>query len=140
MFVDVSGDGGVLKETTKDGNGVAPKQGQVVFAHYTGTLESGQVFDSSRSKPYRAKYGFYFPLGGGAVIKGWDVGFASMSIGECAKLKLRGDYAYGARGSPGSGIPPNATLIFDVELLDARTMTEAEMDAVDAEVNAMRGK
>jgi len=89
-----------------------PKQGQTVHVHYTGTLQNGTKFDSSRDrgKP------FTFKIGTGTVIKGWDEGFKQLSVGTKAKLTCSPDYAYGARGHPGV-IPPNATLIFDVELL-----------------------
>ncbi len=136
---DVSGDGGVLIESTKAGNGVTPEPGQMVFVQYVGKLEDGRVFDSTRNKPHRREIGFYFALGEGAVIKGWDVGFQHMSVGECAILTLRHDYAYGERGSPGSGIPPRATLVFEVELVDARTMTTEEIEEMDAKVEALRG-
>lgn len=89
-----------------------PKAGDNVTMHYTGTLENGKVFDSSvtRGKP------FQFTVGVGQVIKGWDEGVPQLSLGEKAKLIIPGDKAYGPRGYPGL-IPPNATLIFDVELL-----------------------
>uniref|UniRef100_T1E3B9 peptidylprolyl isomerase n=1 Tax=Psorophora albipes TaxID=869069 RepID=T1E3B9_9DIPT len=85
-----------------------PKSGQVAVVHYTGTLDNGKVFDSS--KPFR------FTVGKGEVIRGWDEGVAQMSVGQRAKLVCSPDYAYGSRGHPGV-IPPNATLTFDVELL-----------------------
>lgn len=80
--------------------------------HYTGTLQDGTVFDSSirKGRPFR------FRIGIGQVIQGWDEGVMSMSLGEKAKLTITGDYAYGPNGIPGV-IPPNATLIFEVELL-----------------------
>lgn len=89
-----------------------PKTGQVAVVHYTGTLDDGKVFDSSRTrgKPFR------FTVGRGEVIRGWDEGVAQMSVGQRAKLVCSPDYAYGSRGHPGV-IPPNATLTFDVELL-----------------------
>ena len=139
MARDVSGDGGVLLETTKAGNGTKPEPGQIVFVQYTGMLQDGTVFDATREKPHRREIGFYFALGDGAVIKGWDVGFLHMSVGESATLTLRYDYAYGERGMPGSGIPPRATLVFEVELMAARTMSAKELDEVDAEVERLRG-
>jgi hypothetical protein len=83
------------------------------MAHYTGKLTNGKVFDSSgsRHKP------FQFIVGIGQVIKGWDVGFLSMEKGEKANLTCTGPYAYGEDGA-GDDIPPNATLIFEVEMLD----------------------
>ncbi|XP_037032119.1 peptidyl-prolyl cis-trans isomerase Fkbp12 [Bradysia coprophila] len=89
-----------------------PKKNQTVVVHYTGTLQDGSVFDSSRNrgKPFK------FCIGKGEVIRGWDEGVAKMSVGERAKLVCSPDYAYGSRGHPGV-IPPNAVLTFDVELL-----------------------
>lgn len=105
---------GVTKETIRQGDGATfPKKGQMVVVHYTGILAgTGQMFDSSRDR----KNPFRFKLGNGEVIKGWEEGIAQMSTGERAKLICTPDYAYGSRGHPGV-IPPNATLIFDVELL-----------------------
>lgn len=80
--------------------------------HYDGTLESGKKFDSSRDRGTP----FQCTIGRGQVIRGWDEGVPTMSLGEKAKLTITGDYAYGPRGYPGL-IPPNATLIFEVELL-----------------------
>jgi FKBP-type peptidyl-prolyl cis-trans isomerase len=94
------------------GTGAEAKSGDSVSVHYTGTLEDGTKFDSSRDrgKP------FTFPLGAGRVIKGWDVGVAGMKVGGQRKLTIPPEEGYGARGA-GSSIPPNATLYFDVELL-----------------------
>jgi FKBP-type peptidyl-prolyl cis-trans isomerase len=94
------------------GNGAAPKNGQTVTVHYTGTFTNGQKFDSSvdRNDP------FSFVLGAGMVIAGWDLGVAQMKIGDKVKLTIPPELAYGREGYPGA-IPPNATLIFEVELL-----------------------
>ncbi|KFD56031.1 hypothetical protein M514_03155 [Trichuris suis] len=104
---------GVQREVISEGDGhTFPRKGQQVEVHYTGTLENGKKFDSSRD---RGKT-FTFTIGHGEVIRGWDDGVAMMSLGERAILKCSSDFAYGAKGIPGV-IPPNATLVFDVELI-----------------------
>lgn len=97
------------------GTGVEAVAGKTVSVHYTGWLASGQKFDSSvdRGQP------FSFPLGAGRVIKGWDEGVQGMKVGGKRKLTIPSELGYGSRGA-GGVIPPNATLIFDVELLDVR--------------------
>ncbi|XP_035827478.1 FK506-binding protein 1-like [Aplysia californica] len=105
---------GVTVETIQAGDGVNfAKAGDTVVVHYTGTLQNGQKFDSSRDrgKPFQTK------IGVGQVIRGWDEGFTQLSKGQRAKLTITPDYGYGASGAAGV-IPPNATLVFDVELLD----------------------
>ncbi|AXK38372.1 FKBP-type peptidyl-prolyl cis-trans isomerase [Crenobacter cavernae] len=94
------------------GDGAEAKVGQEVTVHYTGWLTDGTKFDSSkdRSQP------FSFPLGAGHVIKGWDQGVQGMKIGGKRKLTIPAELGYGARGA-GGVIPPNATLVFEVELL-----------------------
>merc|ERR1711871_301338 len=110
-YVDISGDGGIMKHTYQEGTGETPEEGHEVRAHYTGTLEDGTKFDSSHDRGQE----FKFKIGKGAVIKGWDLGFATMKVGERAILKCRADYAYGSESK--RGIPANSTLIFDAELL-----------------------
>lgn len=100
-------------EILKQGTGQEVKSGDNIAVHYTGTLEDGTKFDSSldRGKP------FAFTLGIGQVIKGWDMGVLGMKVGEKRKLVIPSELGYGETGTPGGPIPPNATLIFEVELL-----------------------
>lgn len=102
-------------EKLQAGSGPKPTEGQVVVVHYTGKLTNGTKFDSSvdRNEP------FEFVLGHGQVIEGWDKGLAQMQVGEKARLTIPPEMGYGPQGYPGA-IPPNATLIFDVELLAIR--------------------
>ena len=108
-YTDISGDGGLKKKILVEGTGAKPKQNQKVAVNYVGTFEDGKQFDASEDP-------FKFTVGAGQVIKGWDVGVASMVVGEKAKFIIRYDYAYGEAGYPGV-IPPKATLVFEVELL-----------------------
>eukprot|EP00413_Alexandrium_margalefii_P014349 CAMPEP_0204528274 /NCGR_PEP_ID=MMETSP0661-20131031/9436_1 /ASSEMBLY_ACC=CAM_ASM_000606 /TAXON_ID=109239 /ORGANISM="Alexandrium margalefi, Strain AMGDE01CS-322" /LENGTH=133 /DNA_ID=CAMNT_0051534241 /DNA_START=62 /DNA_END=463 /DNA_ORIENTATION=- len=106
--------GGVTKDVLRAGDGVHfPRPGDTVTMHYTGTLtESGEKFDSSydRGQPFQTQ------IGVGQVIRGWDQGVPTMSLGEKAVLKMTSDFGYGSRGA-GGVIPPNAGLTFEVELL-----------------------
>lgn len=99
-------------EKITEGAGASPKRGDTVTVHYTGWLTDGTKFDSSvdRDQP------FLFVLGAGQVIQGWDEGVAGMRVGDKTRLTIPPDLAYGKQGYPGA-IPPNATLIFEVELL-----------------------
>lgn len=101
-------------EKVTEGEGVFPKPGQTVTVHYTGWLTDGTKFDSSvdRDEP------FSFALGSGQVIRGWDEAVKSMKVGEKSRLTIPPEMGYGAAGFPGF-IPPNSTLVFEVELLSA---------------------
>jgi FKBP-type peptidyl-prolyl cis-trans isomerase len=102
----------LLIEDIRVGTGAEATAGQTVSVHYTGTLTDGKKFDSShdRGQPFK------FKLGGGQVIKGWDQGVAGMKIGGLRKLTIPPHLGYGERGA-GGVIGPNATLVFEVELL-----------------------
>ena len=100
----------------EQGNGAEATAGQTVVVHYRGTLEDGTQFDAS----YDRGTPFSFPLGRGRVIKGWDEGVQGMKVGGKRKLVIPPDLGYGSRGA-GGVIPPNATLIFEVELLDIKS-------------------
>ncbi|MBL4653864.1 MAG: FKBP-type peptidyl-prolyl cis-trans isomerase [Flavobacteriales bacterium] len=115
---DVTGKDSVVTATglkywkMNETEGTSPEKGQMVFVHYSGFLLDGKKFDSSwdRMKP------FNFNVGMGRVIKGWDEGIMLLKVGEKARFEIPANLAYGAAGA-GGAIPPNATLIFDVELL-----------------------
>lgn len=108
------------------GDGAQPKNGDLVVVDYTGWLEDGTMFDSSFKRPDP----FVFPLGKGRVIKGWDEGVASMKVGGKRQLIVPGELAYGKRGRPGR-IPPDATLIFEVELRDILVVPEKPQEVSD---------
>ena len=100
-------------ETVTEGNGAIASTGKRVSVHYKGMLSDGDVFDASRpqDKP------FSFEIGAGQVISGWELGVSGMKVGEVRKLTIPPKLGYGARGV-GDAIPPNATLVFEIELLD----------------------
>jgi FKBP-type peptidyl-prolyl cis-trans isomerase FkpA len=97
------------------GSGLEAVSGKSVVVHYTGWLTTGEKFDSSKDRGQP----FSFPLGAGRVIKGWDQGVAGMKVGGKRKLTIPPELGYGPRGA-GGVIPPNATLVFEVELLDVK--------------------
>ncbi|MBI1974482.1 MAG: FKBP-type peptidyl-prolyl cis-trans isomerase [Candidatus Zambryskibacteria bacterium] len=105
----------LIKEDLKTGTGPAAASGDKITVHYIGTLTDGRVFDSSldRNMP------FEFTLGAGEVIRGWDEGVVGMRVGGKRKLIISPEYAYGSKGV--GTIPPNATLVFQVELLDVQS-------------------
>jgi len=107
---------GLKYEDLVVGGGAEAKSGSDVKVHYTGTFPDGREFDSSRNggQPYP------FRLGAGQVIRGWDEGVVGMRVGGKRKLTIPSELAYGRRGAAGGVIPPDATLLFDVELVDVR--------------------
>lgn len=108
------GSKGWIKEIVTPGDGKTfPKKGDVVTMHYVGKFKDGKIFDSSRKRgqPFKTV------IGVGRVIKGWDEGVPSMSLGESAILNIHPEYGYGIRGA-GASIPPNSELVFEVELLE----------------------
>ncbi|HZH02737.1 MAG TPA: FKBP-type peptidyl-prolyl cis-trans isomerase [Myxococcaceae bacterium] len=102
-------------EELQEGTGTEAKAGQTVTVHYVGTLTDGKKFDSSRDR----NQGFTFRLGAGQVIQGWDQGVPGMKVGGKRKLTIPPDLGYGPSGYP-PVIPGNATLVFEVELLEVR--------------------
>ncbi|AIN74333.1 peptidylprolyl isomerase [Flavobacterium psychrophilum] len=106
---------GLRYKMIQKGSGKKAENGKTVSVHYEGSLESGKVFDSS----YPRKKPIDFKLGQGQVIEGWDEGIALLQVGDKARFVIPSHLAYGSRGA-GGAIPPNATLIFDVELMDVK--------------------
>ena len=108
-YEDLISDGGVKKKIITVGTGASPAKGKQVSVYYAGRFENGKEFDKSETP-------FKFKLGVGEVIKGWDIGVASMKVGEKCELIIKSDYGYGDKGA-GKVIPGKSTLIFEVELL-----------------------
>jgi FKBP-type peptidyl-prolyl cis-trans isomerase FkpA len=108
---DVVSNSGLIYLSLKDGSGPSPTANDVVRVHYRGTLPDGKEFDSSYARKQPAE----FPLN--RVIKCWTEGVQKMAVGGKAKLTCPASIAYGERGTPGGPIPPNATLLFEIELL-----------------------
>ena len=108
-------DSGLKYEDLVEGDGGLAEAGQNVSVHYTGWLTDGSKFDSSKDR----NMPFDFPLGGGRVIRGWDEGVQGMKVGGTRKLTIPPQLGYGAAGA-GGVIPPNATLVFEVELLEIK--------------------
>src|SRR4051812_30981189 len=110
---------GLQYEDTVVGTGASPTKGQTCVMHYTGWLWKNGMKDAKFDSSVDRGDPFTFPLGMGRVIKGWDEGVASMKVGGKRTLLIPADLGYGARGA-GGAIPPNATLLFEVELLGIR--------------------
>jgi len=110
---DTTTESGLQHIVIEKGDGPAPQAGEIVSVHYRGMLEDGTEFENS----YDQGQPVAFPLGQGMVIPGWEEGIALMKVGEKAKLIIPPDLAYGEQGAGGGVIPPNATLIFEVELV-----------------------
>ncbi|KAK2637327.1 hypothetical protein Ddye_032119 [Dipteronia dyeriana] len=130
--IDLSGDGGVLKTIVR-----RPKAGAtgpsedlpLVDVHYEGTLaETGEVFDTT----HEDNTVFSFEVGKGSVIQAWDIALRTMKVGEVAKITCKPEYAYGSAGSP-PDIPPNATLIFEVELVACKPRKGSSLSSVSEE-------
>ncbi|KAK9168399.1 hypothetical protein Syun_000539 [Stephania yunnanensis] len=131
-IMDLSGDGGVLKtivRPAKAGADGPTEDLSLVDVHYEGILEeTGEVFDTT----HEDNTIFSFEIGKGSVIKAWDIALRTMKVGEVAKITCKPDYAYGSAGSP-PDIPPNATLIFEVELVACRPRKGASLGSVSDE-------
>jgi len=130
--IDLTGDGGVIKTIVRRAkpDAIAPTDNlPLVDVHYEGILpETGEVFDTTRED----NTVFTFEVGKGNVIKGWDVALRTMKVGEVAKLTLKPEYAYGSAGSP-PDIPPDATLVFEVELVACRPPKGSSLNSVSDE-------
>ncbi|HEY6189514.1 MAG TPA: FKBP-type peptidyl-prolyl cis-trans isomerase [Pyrinomonadaceae bacterium] len=131
---------------TRHGNGRQPKAGEIVLVHYTGTLANGVKFDSSRDR----NDPIAFKLGAGRVIKGWDEGVAHLRVGDQAVLIIPPQIGYGSKGAGGGVIPPDATLIFIIEVMDVKatslseilsqTLQEKNLEAMIAQYRELKTK
>ncbi|XP_010256876.1 PREDICTED: peptidyl-prolyl cis-trans isomerase FKBP20-1 isoform X1 [Nelumbo nucifera] len=131
-LVDLTGDGGVIKTIVRraKADAVAPTENlPLVDVHYEGVLaETGEVFDTT----HEDNTIFSFELGKGTVIKAWDIALRTMKVGEVAKITCKPDYAYGNAGSA-PDIPPNATLVFEIELVACRPRKGSSLGSVSDE-------
>ena len=128
--VNLTDDGGVTKLILKEGTGECAAAKSNVKVHYVGRLDDGTQFDSSRERGEP----FEFQLGMGNVIKGWDIGIATMRVGELASLRCTAPYAYGERAT--GKIPANATLTFEVEMLEWEAAAKSRSDMTTDELMA----
>ncbi|KAK4835496.1 hypothetical protein QYF36_010483 [Acer negundo] len=130
--IDLAGDGGVLKTIVRrpKADAIGPSEDlPLVDVHYEGTLaETGEVFDTT----HEDNTVFSFEVGKGSVIQAWDIAFRTMKVGEVAKITCKPEYAYGSGGSP-PDIPPNATLIFEVELVACKPRKGSSLSSVSEE-------
>ncbi|KAF5183668.1 Peptidyl-prolyl cis-trans isomerase fkbp20-1 [Thalictrum thalictroides] len=130
--IDLTGDGGVMKRIVRraKADAVGPTENvPLVDVHYEGTLaETGEVFDST----HEDNTVFSFELGKGTVIKSWDIALRTMKVGEVAQITCKPDYAYGSAGSPPE-IPPNATLVFEIELVACRPRRGSSLSSASDE-------
>ncbi|XP_057978933.1 peptidyl-prolyl cis-trans isomerase FKBP20-1 [Malania oleifera] len=131
-IIDLTGDSGVIKQILRGAkpDAAGPTENlPLVDVHYEGTLaESGEVFDST----HEDNTVFSFELGKGSVIKAWDIALRTMKVGEVAKITCKPEYAYGSAGSP-PDIPPDATLVFEVELVACRPRKGSSIGSVSEE-------
>ena len=125
-FIDVAGDGGVLKNVIKAGDGPTPQEGDQCAVEYVGVC-NGTEFDRNVGG-----YPFEFTLGDGKVVKGWEVAFASMKLGDKVQLVLTGEYGYGEDGS-GTDIPPGAELTFDITFVNLKSVGGKSVEVVNEE-------
>ncbi|CAA2997663.1 peptidyl-prolyl cis-trans isomerase FKBP20-1 [Olea europaea subsp. europaea] len=130
--IDLSGDGGVLKTIVRRAkpDAIAPSESlPLLDVHYEGVLaETGEVFDTT----HEDNTVFTFELGQGSVIKAWDIALKTMKVGEVAKITCKPEYAYGSAGSP-PDVPPDATLVFEVELVASRPRKGSSLSSVSDE-------